>query len=128
MPRGTRVDRQTQHAYNAACSAVLAASGKAKGDPPPDESTESSCGGKPVSGLNAELSEWESVDAAGPAQLRAQLTPTLTHWKSDADLAGIRDESELAKLSADERGTLKRLWAAVDELLAKLEPPAKPPG
>ena len=28
---------------------------------------------------------------------------TLTHWKQDADLAGIRDDQELAKLPDEER-------------------------
>jgi hypothetical protein len=44
---------------------------------------------------------------------------TLTHWKQDTDLAGIRDEQELAKLPEDERKAWQSLWADVDALLKR---------
>jgi hypothetical protein len=46
-------------------------------------------------------------------------------WKADADLGGLRDEPELAKLPADEQKACRALWAEVDALLAKF-PGAKP--
>ena len=44
---------------------------------------------------------------------------TLHRWKADTDLAGIRDEKELAKLPEVERATFKQLWHDVDQILAK---------
>ena len=47
------------------------------------------------------------------------IAPTLKHWKADADLAGVRDEKELAKLPEEERAGFQQLWKDVDKLLAK---------
>jgi len=47
------------------------------------------------------------------------IAPTLQHWKADTDLAGIRDEKELAKLPEEERAAFKKLWIGVDQLLTK---------
>jgi hypothetical protein len=51
--------------------------------------------------------------------MKAKVAPTLQHWKEDTDLAGIRDEKELAKLPEDERAAFKRLWNDVDQLLTR---------
>ena len=51
--------------------------------------------------------------------MKAKVAPTLQHWKADADLAGIRDEKELAKLPEEERTAFKSLWNDVDQLLIK---------
>ena len=52
---------------------------------------------------------------------------TLAHWKADADLAGIRDEAELAKLSKEERTEFMQLWNDVNRLLPKAAGGASPP-
>ena len=44
----------------------------------------------------------------------------LTHWKEDADLAGIRDDEDLAKLPDEERAAFKQLWNDVESLLTKI--------
>jgi hypothetical protein len=54
---------------------------------------------------------------AGPAPIRANIALILQHWKADADLTGIRDETELSKLQPDERAAFKELWNDVDRLL-----------
>jgi hypothetical protein len=41
--------------------------------------------------------------------MKATITPTLEHWKADADLAGMRDEKELTKLPEEERVAFKQL-------------------
>jgi hypothetical protein len=43
----------------------------------------------------------------------------LVDWKADRDLAGLRDEAELAKLPQDERQVCRALWSDVDALLTK---------
>ncbi len=45
----------------------------------------------------------------------------LSHWKQDADLAGVRDPKTLEKLPPDERDAWEKLWKDVDALLAKTQ-------
>ena len=47
----------------------------------------------------------------------ATISQTLAQWKQDSDLAGIRDDKELAKLPETERKEWQRLWAEVQALL-----------
>ena len=44
------------------------------------------------------------------------------HWKEGTDLAGIRDEKELARLPEEERKEWQSLWADVELLLVLLKP------
>ena len=44
------------------------------------------------------------------------LYDTMRQWQRDADLAGLRDEKDIAKLPADERAALTKFWAEVDRL------------
>jgi hypothetical protein len=46
---------------------------------------------------------------------------TLAHWKQETDLAGIRDEEALAKLSEPERREWQALWAEVEALLKRVQ-------
>jgi hypothetical protein len=56
---------------------------------------------------------------AGPGK-KEQIAKTLEHWKQDVDLAGIRDEVELAKLPDEDRAAFKQLWTDVNGLKTKL--------
>ena len=58
-------------------------------------------------------------------QNRQQVAAIMTHWQQDSDLAGIRDEAALAKLSAEERAACVKLWSDVAALLKKTEEKAK---
>ncbi len=69
--------------------------------------------------LQAELAAWAKVLDNGSGEMKAKIAPTLEHWKTDADLAGIRDEKEMAKLSDEERAAFTRLWSDVDQMLAQ---------
>ena len=44
----------------------------------------------------------------------------VTKWKTDTDLASIRDKEALAKLPDDDRAPFVKFWADVDALIAKL--------
>ncbi len=104
-------DRKTRHRYNAACAAALAASGQSKDEPQPDAAAAAKLRGKARDWLKAELAAWAKVLDTGPAQLKAVVPRTLEHWKTDSDLAGIRDERELARLSDTE---LRGVQAALE--------------
>jgi len=113
------VNRQTQHAYNAACAAALAGSGQGKDDAPPDDAARAKLRQQARKWLEAELAAWAKFLDVGPAEMKAKIAPTLQHWKSDADLAGVRDDKELAEPPDQERAAFEQLWTKVDALLTK---------
>jgi eukaryotic-like serine/threonine-protein kinase len=112
-------DRQAGHAYNAACVATLAGCGQGQEDPAPDDAAKAKLRRQALVWLEAELAACSKVLDGGPPGRRATVVSTLKHWKADADLAGVRDEKGLAKLSADERSAFEQLWKYVDQLLSK---------
>jgi eukaryotic-like serine/threonine-protein kinase len=114
-------NRQAGHRYNAACAAALAAAGQGKDDPPPDDAAKAKLRGQALDWLKTELDTWAKVLDAGPAQLKARVAPTLQHWKTDADLAGIRDPEPLSKLPEDEQKAWRSVWEEVDALRKKAE-------
>jgi hypothetical protein len=117
--------RQPEHRYNAACAAILAASGQAKDDPPPDDDAKAKLRGQARDWLKAELVAWAKVLDAGPARMKAKVLWTLQDWKLDADLAAIRDPEALAKLPEAERLAWQALWAEVDALLKRAQAEAR---
>ena len=120
---GLADNRQAGHRYNAACSAAQAGSGNGEDDPRPDESAKAAFRRQSSEWLHAELSAWSKIaQTVGPGNPET-VAKTLTHWKEDADLAGVRDEKELAKLPEAERAEWRALWAEVDALLAKVSKP-----
>ncbi len=113
-------DRQAEHRYNAACSASLAGCGKGKDDPSPDDAARAKLRRQALDWLKAELANWARVLDSGPPNLRAMIAPTLDHWKKDADLAGIRDETELARLPEAECREWRSFWVEVDAMISKV--------
>jgi tetratricopeptide (TPR) repeat protein len=112
-------DMKTGNRYNAACVAALAGSGQGQDEPPLDEAVKARWRTQARDWLKADLAAWAKALESGPAQMRPSIGQTLQHWKIDADLAGIREESALAKLPADEQKACRALWSEVDALLAK---------
>jgi hypothetical protein len=47
-------------------------------------------------------------------QLRPAIAETLAHWKSDPDLAEIRDDAYLGLLPDAEKAAFRALWADVE--------------
>jgi eukaryotic-like serine/threonine-protein kinase len=112
-------DRRAQHRYNAACAAALAACGQGKGELPLSEAARGKLRAQAIDWLKAELADWAKVLDAGSPELKVVVPEMLKHWKVDGDLAGVRDETEVVKLSAVERTAFEQLWADVDRLLAR---------
>jgi eukaryotic-like serine/threonine-protein kinase len=109
-------DRQAQHRYNAACAASLAGCGQGQDDPSPDAAAKANLRKQALDWLKAELAVWLKLVESGPPRARAFIVQTLDHWKKDTDLAGIRDEKELAKLPESECKEWQSLWSDVDAL------------
>jgi serine/threonine protein kinase/tetratricopeptide (TPR) repeat protein len=114
-------DRIAQHRYTAACAASLAGSGQGKEEPAPDEAARARLREQALAWLKAELSTWKRVSMTVEPGNKEAVVKALTHWKGDADLAGIRDDAALAKLPEQERAAFKRLWTDVDALLTRME-------
>jgi len=110
---------QAQNRYNAACAAALAGCGQGKDDPPLDDATKTRWRKQAIDWLKADLAAWSKLLDSGPRQARQAMSGTLQHWKTDTDLAGLRDPAALAKLSTDEQTACRALWAEVDALLTK---------
>jgi eukaryotic-like serine/threonine-protein kinase len=112
-------DRQALHRYSAACAAALSAAGKSKDVPPLDDAAKTKHRKQALEWLRDELVSWSKILENGPAEIKAKIAPTLQHWKDDSDLASIRDDKELTKLTDDERALWKHLWADIDQLQTK---------
>jgi Flp pilus assembly protein TadD len=114
-------DRRAQHAYNAACAAALAGCGQGQDDPPPDAAARAKLRGQALGWLKDELAAWSKLLDDAQPKARATVRPVLDHWKADPDLAGLRDEAELAKLPEEERRAWRALWEDVGTLLKKTQ-------
>jgi hypothetical protein len=113
-------DRRTQHRYNAACAAALAAAGYGK-DEPLDDAAKAKLRRQALDWLKTELVVWDKLLASGPSQVRPFIVGNLNHWQQDTDLAAIRDKAALAKLPADEQKVFTQLWTDVAALLKRAE-------
>src|SRR5262249_1977858 len=111
--------RQPQHRYNAACSAALAGSGRGKDNPPPDEIAKAGFPRQAVDWLKAESAARPGVGEKGRAHPRPEILRTRRRWKTDRDLAGVRDPDALARLPEPEQRAWRALWADVDALLVR---------
>ncbi len=105
---------QVQHRYNAACAASLAGSGQGHDDPPLDDAARARWRKQAIDWLKADLAAWSKVLENGPPQARQAISPTLHHWKTDSDLASLRDAAALAKLPEDEQKACHALWSEVE--------------
>jgi hypothetical protein len=92
------------------------------GDPSPTEEQKAKLRQQALEWLAAEVGAWTKLIETASKEQRGGIVKTLEHWREDADLAGIRDDVELAKLPETERVALRKLWADVDALLKKVSP------
>jgi serine/threonine-protein kinase len=105
--------------YNAACDAALAGCGKGEDDPAPDEAGRVELRRQSLEWLRADLAARSRHLETLPLQARTIFVNALKHWRTDGDLAGIRDADELARLPEAERADWQALWAEVDAVLAR---------
>jgi serine/threonine protein kinase len=122
-------DRRSQHRYNAACAAALAAASaktaltppatRGIADKPPNEADPAKLRYQARAWLEAELKSWSRLLESAKSEQRLAIAGTLKHWQEDTDLAGVRDEAALANLPKKEREEWNSLWADVDALIRK---------
>jgi serine/threonine-protein kinase len=73
-----------------------------------------------IAWLKADLEQWTRM-AAEPSR-RDLARRSLERWRSDPDLAGLREPASLEQLSAAERAACQEIWAGVAAVLGR------PPG
>ena len=106
-------DLGSGHRYDAACAAVRAAADLG--------SDEARLGEPERAGLRRQALDWLRADLDLGAKLLRDgksAGSALTTWRTDTDLAGVRDPAALAKLPDAEREEWRRLWADVEASLA----------
>jgi len=102
------------HRFNAACAAALAGSGR--GD------DVASLGPRELTALRKQARDWLQFDLtawarkldAGTAADSIQARKTLSQWKEEPDLAGLRDSDTLNKLPPAEHQECRTLWNDVE--------------
>ncbi len=105
--------------YNAARAAVLAAAGQGKDAAKLDDKERTRLRKQAFNWLKADLAVWTRQAEGTDAQARTIAQRKMEGWQSDADLAGVRDQGSLEKLSKEERDEWRKLWADVGEVLKK---------
>jgi serine/threonine-protein kinase len=120
-PRLTE-DVATGNRYNAACSAALAAAGRWEEKTVLNDQAKARWRKQALDWLEADRAHWSRRAEAGSPEAKALITQTLRHWKSDPDLAGIRDDVALKALPDDEQKACRALWAEVDKVLKMATP------
>ncbi len=107
--------------YNAACSATLAAAGQSKDAAKFDAKERVRLRQQALDWLKADLSEYAKRLQSDSRVARRMVRQQLQHWQKDIDLAGIRDNALLAKLSSEEQKACAQLWADVAALLKQAQ-------
>ncbi|HKB37680.1 MAG TPA: hypothetical protein VKD72_14630, partial [Gemmataceae bacterium] len=114
-------DREAQYRYRAARSAVRAAAGPGKDEPPLDDAAKAKLRRQALDWLTAELTAWGKLLGSRPPQNRLLILLALNSWQQDSDLAAIRNAPALAKLPAEEQKAFAQLWTDVAELSRKAD-------
>jgi serine/threonine protein kinase/WD40 repeat protein len=111
-------DLQSWDRYNAACCAVLAASGQAIDTGPLDEAERGRLRGQALAWLRADLQLWTKQLAGDAAKDTRRV---LEHWQRDSDFIDVRGEEAIKRLPAAEQAQWRALWTEVAELLKRTE-------
>jgi tetratricopeptide (TPR) repeat protein len=114
-------DLAAGHRYRAARAAAQAGCGRGEDAPRPREAEGKRWRDQARRWLRADLTAWNRAFESGPAA--RELRQTLTGWRCDPDLAGLRDTVALEKVPAEERKEWLALWREVVALLRRAASP-----
>jgi serine/threonine-protein kinase len=114
-------DLRSHEQYYAACDAALAGCGRGEDAAQLSEAERTGWRQQARVWLRADLAAWaKKLDGGNPAD-RLLVRNSLTHWRADPYLAGLRERSALDKLSADERQECLALWDEVTAVLRRAQ-------
>ena len=107
--------------YQAASCAAVAGAGEGQEKQAIDEKDKANWRAQAIEWLKADLGYWKKQVGTGTADSLAIIRQTLEHWKTDANLTGIRDEQALeARLPEAERKAFREFWDDVNGVLGKV--------
>ncbi len=112
-------NRKLQHRYNAACAALLVASGQTKDARPIDEAARADLRRRALAWLRAEVAAWARVFESGSPAERATALSVIRWWIRDTDLATVRGADALARLPETERKDWQAFWGEYEALMRK---------
>jgi serine/threonine-protein kinase len=107
--------------YSAACAAVLAGCGRGNDADGLDKLERARWRARAKEWLRADLAAWRKALEADPTGTRDLLRQRLAGWRTNPDLACVREETELEKLPTDEHKDWRALWDEVEELLTRAQ-------
>jgi Flp pilus assembly protein TadD len=110
-------EMRTGHRNQAARAAALAGCAKGRDDPPPAEDERRGLRDQARAWLKADLAEASKGLQSKEPETRTSVKETIARWREDPDLAGVRDQDALEKLSADEANAWRALWSEVEAML-----------
>jgi hypothetical protein len=102
--------------YDAACAAALAGCGQGKDADSLDDTQRAGLRQQALDWLRANLSTLSKGLDKVDARAKATIAQRMQHWRSNPDLAGVRDKGRLAKLPEAERIAWRKLWDDVATL------------
>jgi tetratricopeptide (TPR) repeat protein len=120
-------EKKAVHLYNAACAAALAGNGQGEDAAQLDEKERARWRRQALEWLQLALAVWTERAEKGTAAQRGAIFGRMQYWQRDADLAGIREETALARLADSERQAWRKFWADVEALRSRLKPKGKEP-
>jgi tetratricopeptide (TPR) repeat protein len=109
-------DLRSQHRYNAACAAALAAAGKGEDAEALAVEEWAWLQERALDWLRADLTVYARLAAKGNAAARQLVQQRLAHWQNDDDLIAVRDKEWLAAMLNFDRARWQKLWADVAAL------------
>ena len=110
-------DPTTFRRYNAACAAARAAAGEGEEGKLLDGPARALWRVQALHWLEADLAALRRLLEEGSLGKEA-LIGRLGEWKTDGDMAGLREEDRLSALEEEERTRCRALWKALDDLMA----------
>ncbi len=114
-------DLITRHRYDGARYAALAGSSQGKDAESLEDKERSRWRKQALDWLRADLAAYTKLVENGTLADRTFVKLSLSRSQKDADLAGIRKQAALTKLSAEEREACQKFWADVETLLKKTQ-------
>jgi hypothetical protein len=70
--------------------------------------------------LRDDLTAYANLVRQNKAALNQDIQRRLTHWRSDPNLASVREPQALDRLPENERAAWKALWRDVDQLAKRV--------
>jgi serine/threonine-protein kinase len=113
-------DPAAGHRYDAARAAALVGFGLSKDSAGLGEAERKRWRAQAREWLRADLAAWSKLLDGGLKKTRDQVRVKVLSWRWDPYLAGLREPTELEKLSADEWKDWRALWQEVGLVLARV--------